>query len=132
MSEDQVNVEELLQKAKKPAADALKLHPFYKGKMETTLKCTVRDIDDFAIWYTPGVAAPCREIHQDPEKVYQHTSKGNTIAVVASMASGQVTSRRANRKGSGTMAVSFLSDPTHRRFRKARDFPAERENRKFF
>lgn len=83
MSEEKINVEELLEKAKKPAADALKLHPFYKGKMETTLKCTVRNIDDFAIWYTPGVAAPCREIHQDPEMVYQHTSKGNTIAVIS-------------------------------------------------
>ena len=83
MSEDNINIEELLEKAKKPAADALKLHPFYKGKMETTLKCTVRGIDDFAIWYTPGVAAPCREIYQDPEMVYQHTSKGNTIAVIS-------------------------------------------------
>jgi malate dehydrogenase (oxaloacetate-decarboxylating) len=83
MSDDQINLEELLEKAKKPAADALKLHPFYKGKMETNLKCTVRGIDDFAIWYTPGVAAPCRDIHQDPEMVYQHTSKGNTIAVVS-------------------------------------------------
>lgn len=83
MSDDQVNLDELLEKAKKPAADALKLHPFYKGKMETTLKCTVRNIDDFAIWYTPGVAAPCRDIFQDPEMVYQHTSKGNTIAVVS-------------------------------------------------
>jgi malate dehydrogenase (oxaloacetate-decarboxylating) len=83
MSEDQVNVDELLEKAKKPAADAIKLHKFYKGKMETNLKCTVRGIDDFAIWYTPGVAAPCREIHQDPEMVYQHTSKANTIAVVS-------------------------------------------------
>jgi malate dehydrogenase (oxaloacetate-decarboxylating) len=83
MADDQVNVEELLQKAKKPAADALKLHPFYKGKMETTLKCTVRGIDDFAIWYTPGVAAPCREIHENPEMVYEHTSKANTIAVIS-------------------------------------------------
>lgn len=83
MSDEQVNVEELLEKAKKPAADALKLHPFYKGKMETTLRCTVRGIDDFAIWYTPGVAAPCREIHKDPELIYQHTSKGNTIAVIS-------------------------------------------------
>jgi malate dehydrogenase (oxaloacetate-decarboxylating) len=83
MSDEQVNVEELLEKAKKPAADALKLHPFYKGKMETTLKCTVRGIDDFAIWYTPGVAAPCRDIHKDPEMVYQHTSKANTIAVIS-------------------------------------------------
>ena len=83
MADDQVNLDELLEKAKKPAADALKLHPFYKGKMETNLKCTVRGIEDFAIWYTPGVAAPCREIYQDPEMVYQHTSKGNTIAVIS-------------------------------------------------
>ena len=38
MSDDQVNLDELLEKAKKPAADALKLHPFYKGKMETNSK----------------------------------------------------------------------------------------------
>ncbi len=83
MTDDQVNLDELLEKAKKPAADALKLHPFYKGKMETNLKCTVRGIEDFAIWYTPGVAAPCREIQKDPEMVYQHTSKGNTIAIIS-------------------------------------------------
>jgi malate dehydrogenase (oxaloacetate-decarboxylating) len=83
MSAEEMDVEELLRKAEEPAQDALKLHPFYKGKMETTLKCTVRGIDDFAIWYTPGVAAPCRDIHENPEKVYQHTSKGNTIAVVS-------------------------------------------------
>ncbi len=83
MSDGKVSIEALLEKAKKPAADALKLHPFYKGKMETTLKCTVRGIDDFAIWYTPGVAAPCRDIHSDPEMIYQHTSKGNTVAVIS-------------------------------------------------
>lgn len=83
MTDEQVNLDELLEKAKKPAADALKLHPFYKGKMETNLKCTVRGIEDFAIWYTPGVAAPCREIYKDPEMVYQHTSKGNTIAIIS-------------------------------------------------
>ena len=83
MDEKTKQVEELLQKAQQPAEDALRLHPFYKGKMETTLKCTVRGIEDFAIWYTPGVAAPCRDIKQHPEKVYQHTSKGNTIAVVS-------------------------------------------------
>lgn len=46
--------EELLKKAKKPAEDAMKLHPLYKGKIQTALKCPVRDINDFAIWYTPG------------------------------------------------------------------------------
>jgi len=72
-----------LQKQKKPSSDALKLHPFYHGKMETVLKCTVRDYNDFAIWYTPGVAAPCREIAEDPERVYDHTSKWNTIVVIS-------------------------------------------------
>ena len=79
----EINIDELLAKAKKPSADAMKLHPYYKGKMETTLKCTVRDFNDFAIWYTPGVAAPCRDIFANPEMVYEHTSKWNTILVVS-------------------------------------------------
>jgi len=78
-----VTKEELLAKAKKPAADALELHPFYRGKIETTLKCCVRDFNDFAIWYTPGVAAPCKAIQADPELVYQHTNKWNTVAVIS-------------------------------------------------
>ena len=78
-----VNVDELLAKAKKPSADAMRLHPFYRGKIETTLKCAVRDFNDFAIWYTPGVAAPCRDIEAHPEKVYEHTNKWNTVAVVS-------------------------------------------------
>jgi malate dehydrogenase (oxaloacetate-decarboxylating) len=61
----------------------MELHPFYRGKIETTLKCCVRDFNDFAIWYTPGVAAPCRAIQADPELVYQHTNKWNTVAVVS-------------------------------------------------
>jgi malate dehydrogenase (oxaloacetate-decarboxylating) len=78
-----ISVEELLAKAKKPSADAMKLHPFYRGKVETTLKCCVRDFQDFAIWYTPGVAAPCRAIEKDPELVYEYTNKWNTVAVVS-------------------------------------------------
>jgi malate dehydrogenase (oxaloacetate-decarboxylating) len=78
-----INVEALLAKATKPSADAMKLHPFYKGKIETALKCTVRDFNDFAIWYTPGVAAPCKEIAADPEKVYDYTNKWNTVIVVS-------------------------------------------------
>jgi malate dehydrogenase (oxaloacetate-decarboxylating) len=75
--------EELLAKAKKPAEDAMRLHPFYRGKVQTALKCAIRGLDDFAIWYTPGVAAPCRAIHEDEELVYEHTNKGNTVAVVS-------------------------------------------------
>lgn len=77
------STEELLAKARKPAADAMQLHPFYKGKIQTALRCRVRDLDDFAIWYTPGVAAPCRAIQENPELVYEYTSKWNTVAVVS-------------------------------------------------
>jgi malate dehydrogenase (oxaloacetate-decarboxylating) len=75
--------DELLAKATKPAEDAMRLHPFYKGKVQIVPKCVVRDFQDFAIWYTPGVAAPCREIEAHPEAVWEHTNRGNTIAVVS-------------------------------------------------
>jgi malate dehydrogenase (oxaloacetate-decarboxylating) len=78
-----VTKEELIAKALKPAEDAMKLHPFYRGKMQTVAKCAVRDFNDFAIWYTPGVAAPCRAIKDDKEKVYEYTNKWNTVAVVS-------------------------------------------------
>ncbi len=78
-----ISVEQLLAKAKKPSADAMKLHPFYRGKVETALKCCVRTFNDFAIWYTPGVAAPCRAIQADPELAYEYTNKWNTVAVVS-------------------------------------------------
>jgi len=83
MTETKGNIDELLAKAKKPSADAMKLHPFYRGKVETALKCCVRDFNDFAIWYTPGVAAPCKAIQADPELVYEYTNKWNTVAVVS-------------------------------------------------
>jgi malate dehydrogenase (oxaloacetate-decarboxylating) len=70
-----INIEELLAKARKPAADAMRLHPFYRGKVESTVKCAIRDFNDFAIWYTPGVAAPCRAIGENPECVYDFTNK---------------------------------------------------------
>ncbi len=76
-------VEELLAKATQPSKDAMVLHPFYRGKVEVALKCCVRSLDDFAIWYTPGVAASCRAIEQDPELAYEHTHKWNTVAVVS-------------------------------------------------
>jgi len=78
-----VTKEELLAKARKPAEDAMKLHPFYRGKMQTTPRCAIRDFNDFAIWYSPGVAEPCRAIQADREKVYEYTNKWNTVAVVS-------------------------------------------------
>lgn len=80
---EKVTKEELLEKAKKPGEDAMKLHPFYKGKIGVMPKCCIRSIDDFAIWYTPGVAKPCIDIRDNPEKVFEHTNKANMIAVVS-------------------------------------------------
>lgn len=78
-----LTTEELLAKARKPAQDAMKLHPFYRGKVEITPKCAIRDVQDFAIWYTPGVAEPCKDIHKNPEQVFVHTNKANMVAVVS-------------------------------------------------
>ena len=77
------NRSELEKAAQKPGEDALKLHPFYKGKIETMLKCSIRSFDDFAIWYSPGVAAPCKDISTNKEKVFEHTNRGNSIAIVS-------------------------------------------------
>jgi len=77
------NVEELLAKAKEPARKAPAWHAFYRGKVGLGLKCAITGYDDFAIWYTPGVAQPCREIAEKPEKVFEYTNKGNMVAVVS-------------------------------------------------
>jgi len=77
------DIEIMLKRAKKPSEDAMVLHPFYKGKIEISLKCPVRTFKDFAIWYTPGVAQPCLDIKAHPETVYDHTNKANSIAVVS-------------------------------------------------
>jgi len=78
-----ISKEELLAKAKKPAADAMKFHPYYKGKMQTVPRCIVRGMNDFAIWYSPGVAEPCKAINKEKDLVYDYTNKWNTIAVVS-------------------------------------------------
>ena len=84
MIDDKVlSAQERIEKAKLPGKKAPGWHAFYRGKIETTLKCAVTSVDDFGIWYTPGVAAPCREIHADPGKVFEYTNKANTIAVVS-------------------------------------------------
>ena len=75
-------VEELLAKAKKPAQLSSPMHRFYEGKMQVIPKCAIRNTDDFAIWYTPGVAAPCKEIQADPDKSFELTNRWNYVAIV--------------------------------------------------
>lgn len=72
-----------LSKAAQPGRDALRLHPFYRGKIQVLPKCPVRGLDDLAIWYSPGVAEPCKAIHAAPEQVFEHTNKANSVAIVS-------------------------------------------------
>jgi malate dehydrogenase (oxaloacetate-decarboxylating) len=75
--------EELLARAKQPSQDALRLHPFYQGKIQVVPKCPVRSFADFSIWYTPGVASACKAIQAHPELSYEHSNRANTIAIVS-------------------------------------------------
>ena len=44
--------------------EALKLHEDHQGKIEVASKSEVKDMHDLAVVYTPGVAEPCRKIHE--------------------------------------------------------------------
>jgi malate dehydrogenase (oxaloacetate-decarboxylating) len=81
--EKKPTVEELLAKAKKPAQLASPMHRFYEGKVQVMPKCAITSAKDFAIWYTPGVAAPCREIQANPDKSFELTNRWNYVAVVS-------------------------------------------------
>ena len=63
--------------------EALKLHEENRGKIEVISKTEVKDMHDLAVVYTPGVAEPCRKIHDKTSEVYKYTSKGNMVAVVS-------------------------------------------------
>ena len=62
---------------------ALALHKEHHGKMEINVKVPMETMEDLSMAYTPGVAQPCREIHNNPETVYDYTWKGNSVAVVS-------------------------------------------------
>jgi len=63
--------------------ESLHLHERLKGKIRVQGKMDVRTIDDLSLVYSPGVAEPCRAIHANPEKAYDYTIKGNTVAIVS-------------------------------------------------
>ena len=57
-------------------------HRRYHGKIQTMPKVPIGP-GDLGIWYTPGVAVPCRAITGDPDLVYEYTNRGNSVAVVS-------------------------------------------------
>jgi malate dehydrogenase (oxaloacetate-decarboxylating) len=82
-NEGKPTIDELIAKAKKPAKLSPAMHKFYEGKMQVIPKCAIRSVEDFAIWYTPGVAAPCKMIQADPDKSFELTNRWNYVAVVS-------------------------------------------------
>ncbi|MEM4233339.1 MAG: malate dehydrogenase, partial [Thermoplasmata archaeon] len=80
---EKVSVDELLKKAYEPARLAMIYHPFYEGKIEVVPKCAIWDFNAFAIWYTPGVAEPCKAISKDKDLSYVHTNRWNTVGVIS-------------------------------------------------
>lgn len=62
---------------------ALLLHEQWQGKISTEAKCSVKNREDLALAYTPGVAEPCNVIAKDADAAYKYTLKANTIAVVS-------------------------------------------------
>ena len=63
--------------------EALEMHRRNQGKLEVTPKVKVTNKDELSLAYSPGVAEPCKEIHEDPRKVFEYTMKRNTVAVVS-------------------------------------------------
>ncbi len=62
---------------------SIRLHDELHGKITVENKMDIRTKDDLSLAYSPGVAAPCEEIHTEPSKVYDYTIKGNTVAIVS-------------------------------------------------
>jgi malate dehydrogenase (oxaloacetate-decarboxylating) len=75
--------EELLARARQPSVEALRLHQAYHGKIQVVPKCPVGRLEDFSIWYTPGVAEACKAIQSNPLLAYEYTNRANTIAIVS-------------------------------------------------
>ena len=64
--------------------DALNYHSIErKGKIEVIATKPCLTARDLSLAYTPGVAEPCREIHNNVEDVYKYTAKGNLVAVLS-------------------------------------------------
>lgn len=54
-----------------------------KGKIEVIPSKPHSSQRDLSLAYSPGVAVPCMAIHDDPQSVYEYTSKGNLVAVIS-------------------------------------------------
>lgn len=63
--------------------DALEAHKTHRGKIWIQNLVNLDNRKDLSIYYSPGVAQPCKEIQKNPEKAYDYTRKARTVAVVS-------------------------------------------------
>jgi len=61
---------------------ALKNSKYFQGKIQTLPKVPITSLDDFSIWYTPGVAAVSNKIAQDKDLSFEMTWRWNTVAII--------------------------------------------------
>jgi malate dehydrogenase (oxaloacetate-decarboxylating) len=61
---------------------AIRYSEFYRGKIGIIPKVPIRSLDDFSIWYTPGVAAVSKEIQNNTELSFEYTNRWNAIAIL--------------------------------------------------
>ena len=64
------------------AAESLKKHAEWAGKIEVVTTVPVATKDDLSLAYTPGVAEPCLAIQADVDKSYELTRRHNMCLVV--------------------------------------------------
>jgi len=62
---------------------SLEFHKQAKGKLSVNVKVPLENASDLSLAYSPGVAEPCKDIYENPEKIYSYTMKGNFVAVVS-------------------------------------------------
>ncbi len=64
------------------AVESRKKHYEWGGKIEVTCRVPLATKEDLSLAYTPGVAQPCLDIQQAPEKSYELTRRSNLVAVI--------------------------------------------------
>ncbi|MEG1991215.1 MAG: NAD-dependent malic enzyme, partial [Christensenella sp.] len=61
---------------------ALEMHKKWRGKIEITSRVPLETREDLSVAYTPGVAAPCLAIAENPALSYEYTRRNNMVAVI--------------------------------------------------
>src|SRR3712207_8235236 len=86
--------------------ESLKLHEVNQGKLSVISKVSVKNREDLSLAYSPGVAEPCRKIHENKEEVYRYTSRGNMVAVITD-GTAVLGDRKSTRLNSSHANISY-------------------------